>query len=207
LAVARFAALAVLTASFLLPGPAAATPLLDQQQNGSFEDWNATCTVPTAWTVEVGTVTCSALATDGARSAQLRAMPDEFGNHVSVLAQAIPPAGDDSSLPILPGLFYELQFDVIGGYNGKGNGSATLTWVGVLGHVLRVDTFEIPEAFVHFEQHYQAPIDPLVPDAATSVVLRFKVDGQSSDDKVNLWVDNVHFGLSGPMPLPPPAPG
>lgn len=40
--------------------------------------------------------------------------------------------------------------------------------------------------------------DPSFPDAALSVVLRFRVDGFSSDNDVNLWVDNAHFGLGQP---------
>jgi len=198
------AALALLATVLLLPGPANALTLFDQQENGSFEDWNATCTMPDAWTVEIGDVVCSAFATEGASAAQLRAKPNLVGSHLSVLAQTIPQGNDATDLPIVPGIFYELRFDAAGIYNGKGNGNATLTWVGFLGNTLRVDTVVVPEStgYAHFEQQFQAPIDPLIPDAATSVLLRFLVDGQSSDDKVNLWVDDVHFGPSGPVGIP-----
>lgn len=206
---------ATLAASLLLP-VVSALPFIDQVTNGGLESWDATNTVPDAWRVEVGQAARSGFATEGASAAQLRAKPNDLGSHLSIIAQDIPnnqlpggtPRGPED-LPILPGQFYEFAFDAAGVYNGKGNGNATVTWIGALGNVLRVDTIVIPQStgYASFEEHLQAPLDPLVPDAALSATIRFVVDGQSSDDKVNLWVDAVSFGLSTPVALPPvPAP-
>jgi hypothetical protein len=201
----RLGYLTALAAAALLMPAALASPLLNQVRNGSFEDWDAGA-VPVSWTLEIGTISPSPLSTDGATSVQLRAKPNEVGNHLSIIAQAIPqnfpPAGTED-LPIVPGLFYELSFDAAGVYSGKGSGMATVTWAGALGHVLRVDTVVVPdepEAVFHgYSAHLQAPVDATLPDAATSATVRFVVDGQSSDEKVNLWVDKVQFGLSTPV--------
>lgn len=206
----RPTASAMLLAGLLLP-VALAAPLHDQVANGGLDDWNAPGTVPEGWRVELGTVTRSDFTSEGPFAAQLRAKPNELGNHLSILAQDIPnnalPGAaprDLRDLPILAGQFYELAFDAAGSYNGKGRGNASVTWLGTQGAVLRVDTLELAEAaaYSHFSAQYQAPVDPLAPDAALRATLRFVVDGQSSDDKVNLWVDAVSFGPAAPVALP-----
>lgn len=196
----------VLVAALLLAAPALASPVYDQLRSGSFESWSAginglgqPTAVPENWTVEIGTVQPSALATDGSSSAQLRALPDTLGGHTSVLAQTIPQSSTDA--PIVPGAWYDLSFDAQGLYHGgKGTGQATVTWTGALGHVLRVDTLAVPEGagFQTYTAHLQAPVDALVGDAATSATIRFTVVGQSSDTDVNLWVDDAHFGPGSP---------
>lgn len=187
----------LIVAAALLAPVAFAAPIYEQTQNRSFEDWEV-ATAPDAWTLEVGELTRSAFATDGEWAVQLRAKPNEVGGHFSQLAQTFPQSETD--LPIVPGAFYEFSFDAAGIYSGKGNGNATVTWIGALGHVLRVDTVIVPEAtgYESFTARLQAPVDVLVGDAATSAVLRFLVDGQSSDNSVNLWVDDVQFGLGSP---------
>lgn len=194
-------ALTVLAA--LLAPTTLAAPLHDQLQNGGLEEWD-TAYAPTAWTVEVGNVTRSVDATEGNYSAQLRAKPNELGGHYSILAQTIPQS--DTDLGIVPGVYYDLSFDAKGVYNDKGVGRANVTWTGINGAVLRVDSFDIPEGtWSSYATQLQAPIDPLAPDAAISATIRFRVDGQSSDQGVNLWVDNMEFGLGlPPAPALPP---
>lgn len=181
----------------LLAPAALASPVLDQLRNGDLESWSAPY-APEGWTVVVGNVTRSAFATEGGFSAQLRAKPNELGGHFSVMRQAIPQSGTD--LPIMPGAFYDLSFDAAGVYNGKGNGHATITWLGVTGKVLRVDTIVVPDGvgYASYTARLQAPIDVLGGDAATSALVAFVVDGQSSDSGVNLWVDDVAFGPGSP---------
>lgn len=189
--------LIAIVAVALLAPVAFAAPVYEQTQNRSFEDWS-TETAPDAWTLEVGEVLQSSFATDGESAVQLRAKPNEVGGHFSILSQTYPQS--ESDLPIVPGAFYELSFDAAGVYSGKGNGNATVTWIGALGNVLRVDTVVVPEAteYASFTARLQAPVDVFVGDAATSAVLRFLVDGKSSDSGVNLWVDNVQFGIGSP---------
>ena len=169
-----------------------AAPLYDQLQNGSFEEGLD------AWTVEVGDVVLSTAASDGNFSAQLRAKPNELGGHYSILAQTIPQSQTD--VPIVPGAYYDLSFDAKATYNDKGVGRANVTWTGINGAVLRVDVFNVTASaeFVSYSARLQAPIDPLAPDAAIGATLRFRVDGQSSDQGVNLWVDNAEFGIGTP---------
>lgn len=190
------AALAALFVSLLLTAPALAAPVKDEIRNGSFERW--TLGVPDAWTLEVGTVEPSSFTTENATAVQLRAKPNLLGGHLSVLAQTVPHGDLDTVL--VPGAYYELSFDAAGIYSGKGNGRATVTWTGALGNVLRVDAIEIPDSteYAHFDARLQAPVDPFLPDVAGSATIRFMVDGQSSDNSVNLWVDAVSFGLSTP---------
>ncbi|HUR68704.1 MAG TPA: hypothetical protein VM370_05610 [Candidatus Thermoplasmatota archaeon] len=185
-------------ATLVLVAPVAfAAPLLNQVQNGTLESWSSPWS-PDAWTVEIGNVTKSTTAAEGNFSAQLRAKPNALGGHYSILAQTIPQSGTD--LPIVPGAFYDLSFDAMGIYSGKGVGRANVTWTGPNG-VLRIDVIDIPETttFASHTAHLQAPIDALTANAATSATLRFRVDGQSSDQGVNLWVDNVKFGLGSPV--------
>lgn len=175
-----------------------AAPLHDQLENGSFESWDGLY-APTAWTIEVGNVTRSTAASEGNFSTQLRAKPNHLGGHYSILAQTIPQG--DTDLRIVPGAFYDLSFDAKATYNDKGEGRANVTWIGLNAAVLRIDAFDIAESatFASYTARLQAPIDPLAPDAAVSATLRFRVDGQSSDQGVNLWVDNAQFGLGSPV--------
>lgn len=191
--------LALAVAALAVTPFALAAPLNDQLRNGSFEEWAPNANAPANWTLEQGTVSASASATDGAVSAQLRAKPNSVGGHYSILAQSIPQSSND--LPILPGLWYDLSFDAKAEYKDvKGVGRANVTWIGALGNTLRVDSVDVLQnaTFATYTRHLQAPIDPSFPDAALSVVLRFRVDGFSSDNDVNLWVDNAHFGLGQP---------
>jgi hypothetical protein len=190
--------------SLLLPLGLSA-PLVQQLKDGSFESWSQgtdgygmPTMVPANWTVEIGQVAPSPLATSGNDSAELRALPNEVGGHFSQIAQTVPSTKTD--LPIVPGAYYDFSFDALGSYQGKGLGNASVTWTGALGHTLRVDTIDIAQStgFVSYSVHLQAPIDPLTGDAATSATIRFYVDGQSSDVGVNLLVDNAQFGPSAP---------
>ncbi len=193
----RTAVVLALLALPLSTGPASGEPLADQLRSGGFEEWTS-AGVPANWTLEIGNVYRSAIATEGASSAQLRAKPNLDGTHFSILAQTIPQS--DTDAPIVPGAWYELAYDASGSYAGKGYGRASVTWTGAFGHVLRVDVVDVPEgSFQAFAPRFQAPIDPVVSDAATVATIRFLVDGQSSDDKVNLWIDHARFG-----PAPPP---
>jgi hypothetical protein len=201
-------ALALATAALLtalLALPATGAVVQNQVRNASLEAW--TGNVPDHWAVESGNVTPSPFATDGTLAAALRALPDDLGNHRSVLAyrvpeNALPAAQGVEDAPIVPGAFYEFSFDAAGVYHGKGQGNCTVSWYGLLsGALLRVDTILVPDAtgYAHFTVQLQAPADPLGQgDVAGSAVLRFAMEGQSSDIDVNLYVDNIAFGLSSP---------
>lgn len=186
-----------LALALLLPLVAAAPPV-NQVENASFEDWTD-AGAPEAWTIEVGDVRRSAFAADGDAAVQLRAKPNEIGGHDSIVAQTLPQSETDA--PIVPGATYALTFQAAGIYNGKGDGYATVTWIGALGNVLRVDRVDVPDAtgYAGFDARFQAPVSATPVDAATTAVVRFLVTGQSSDDKVNLWVDDVAFGPMTPV--------
>ncbi|MHB8585671.1 MAG: hypothetical protein ACYDDF_07530 [Thermoplasmatota archaeon] len=206
--VASISMILLVIASLLMTGVHGAS-VVNQLKNGSFESWttqtspntNQTVPVPSNWTLEVGVVAQSTFATDGNYSVELRALPNLVGGHFSRIAQTIPASSLDT--PIVPGAYYEFSFDAAGIYFNKGMGNATVTWTGALGNTLRVDTIAIPDStnvgYQHFDARLQAPVSASPADAATSATIRFLVDGQSSAENVNLWVDHASFGPSSPV--------
>lgn len=198
------------SAALMLALPGTAAPLLDDVDNGGFEQWTAAG--PAGWTVLSGVVAPSSSADSGGVAAVMT-LPSN--GTVASLAQAVDNVGDtlgstgsDADPPVVAGSWYELDFaaNLNTGANGIPTASGQVLWLDAAGGVARVDT--VPIAATQHYGHYSATLQAPLPGAGdpapvVSAELRFTLGTPSptSPHDVLLFVDSVAFGNVAP-PLP-----
>jgi hypothetical protein len=187
-----------LLALALIAPTGAAEPLIDQIDNGGFEDV-ADDGTPAEWRVVAGEVDTTGEAYEGDQAAQLKAVGDST---VTTLAQEVSLDNDD--LPTVPTLEYEISFAA--DLNAGAQNDATtppkafgqIVWKNALGETSRVDrvTINDTDGFAAYTATFDAPED------ATAADIQFHLVREDLTDRTdaNLRVDAAAFGPADPAP-------
>lgn len=183
----RSLAVGVLAFALLAPTGAAA-PLIDQIDNGGFEDGLA------EWRTVEGEIELTDDAYEGENASLLNAVGDS-GN--TTLAQEVSLDNDDA--PTVPNVEYEIAFaaDLSSGADNEPtdppSADAKIVWKNALGETSRVDTvpISVSDGFVEYNETFRAPAD------ATAADVQFNLDPNGRTD-ANLKVDAVAFGPADP---------
>lgn len=184
--------LAVGLLAFALFAPTgAAAPMIDQIDNGGFEDGLE------QWRAVDGDVGTTSESYEGDHAAQLNAVGDTT---TTTLAQEV--SLDNEDAPIVPNAEYEITFAA-----DLNTGTATpstsppdaygqIVWKNALGETSRVDQVSIADSadFVEYSETFDAPED------ASAADVQFHLVRENPDERTdsNLKVDAVAFGPADP---------
>ncbi|PSG96214.1 hypothetical protein BRD56_11845 [Thermoplasmatales archaeon SW_10_69_26] len=179
-----------LALTLVVPAGAAA-PLIDQIDNGGFEDDLA------EWRVVDGDVSADGVPFEGSGAAKLNAVG---GTTTTTLAQEVSLDNDDA--PIVPNAEYEIAFAAVLNDGSENSAAASpdvfgqIVWKNALGETTDVDRVEITDTddYVEYSQTFDAPED------ATAADIQFHVVRENLEDPTdaNLQVDAVAFGPADP---------
>lgn len=190
----RYAAVGLLAIVLLAPTGAAA-PLVDQIDNGGYEDGLD------HWRIVEGDVNTTGEAYEGDLAAQLNAVGETT---TTTLAQEV--SLDNEDAPIVPNAEYAFDFAAL-----LNTGTDTpvseppeafgqIVWKNALGETSRVDQVPVTDTDEYVEKAatFQAPED------ATAADIQFHLVREKVTDRTdaNLKVDEVAFGPADPTPSP-----
>lgn len=171
--------------------PARAAPLVNQLENGDFEDFQADD--PVDWRILSG----NANPTTDSVSGQAVVLNFVGTETVSGIAQNVTPRDDDA--PIVPNLEYDLAFSSnleTETTTTSVSAQAKIVWKNALGEPSRVDTVAIDpsDTYVDHDETFRAPAD------ATEAEIQFELTRptKTSATNANLKVDAAAFGPSSP---------
>lgn len=187
--------IASLAALALLAPTGAAEPLIDQLDNGDFEEFEDE--EPVEWRVLDGEVTPTSEAHEGDSAVQLNTVGDAL---LTAIAQNVSLERED--VPTVPNATYELDF---ASYLNTGTDTpstsapdarAKVLWKNALGEVTDVDVVPIDDTdgYVEHNVTLEAPLD------ATEAEIQFHLERTSSTARTdaNLKVDDAAFGPALP---------
>lgn len=188
----RYVAVGLLALALVAPS-GAAEPLVDQIDNGGYEDGLA------EWRVVEGEVDTTSEAFEGDTAALLNAVGDST---TTTLAQEVSLENEDA--PTVPTLEYEIAFAAV--LNTGADTQPTqppeafgqIVWKNALGETSRVDQVPIPDTdeYVEYTATFDAPEDATEADIQLHLVRENPTDRTDS----NLKVDAVSFGPADPAP-------
>jgi hypothetical protein len=183
--------LAITLALSLLAGGAAAAPVMNQLENGSFDDFEDDD--PVDWRILAGNANPTDDAVDG--QAVVLNIP---GNALSAgVAQTV--EAEDGDAPIVPNAEYDLAFQgnlETSTANTPVSAQARIVWQNALGQEVGTDTIPVSQSdeYVSYDETFRAPPD------ATQADVQFELDRPSLTDptNANLKVDDAAFGPTSP---------
>lgn len=189
------ACIATALAALMIVPASTAAPLVDQIDNGGFEDFEDG--EPAEWRVIDGEVERTQDAFEGDSAVLLNAVGDST---ITTIGQNVSLEREDA--PIVPNGTYDLDFaaDLNDGTDTPStttpDATARVLWKNALGEVTRVDTVDIADSdgYATYNATFDAPID------ATEAEVQFELERPSLTDRAdaNLKVDDVAFGPALP---------
>lgn len=187
----RYLAAGLLAFALLAP-TGAAEPLVDQIDNGGFEDWEGD--TPAEWRNVSGETERTDDAVNGS-AALLNAVGDVTQ---TTLAQEVSLDNDDA--PIVPNAEYEITFaaDLNAGSGEAPDAYGQIVWKNALGEESRTDrvTISVSDGYVEYADSFRAPADA----TAADIQLHLVRDEITDPTDANLKVDNVAFGPADQVP-------
>lgn len=182
---------ASLVALALLAPTGAAEPLLNQIDNGDFEEFEDD--EPVEWRVLDGEITQTSQAYEGDSAVQLNTVG---GSLISAIGQNVSLEREDA--PTVPNATYALDF---ASHLNTGTDTPSTTapdarakvlWKNALGEVTDVDTVAIEDtdAYVEHNVTFEAPLDA----TEAEVQIHLERTSETARTDSNLRVDDVAFG-------------
>lgn len=184
-----------LLALALLAPTGAAEPLVDQVDNGQFEEWEDGD--PVDWRNVSGDVERTDESIDGS-AAMLNAVGDVT---TTTLAQEV--SLDNEDAPIVPNEQYDFDFaadlndGTVTGVTSPPEAFGQIVWKNALGETSRVDQVLVADegGYEWYNTTFQAPEDATAADIQFHLVRDELVDPTDA----NLKVDDVAFGPADPL--------